>query len=795
MTVKKEIIVRFGFVYALAVLIMIPILFSAGKTIFTEGDFWRSQGAKSKIDSMIVKPNRGNILATDGKLLASSVPSYRLYIDFRADGLNQNILNQYVDSLTYALSFIYYKEDSKNKKGYSRKGVQRELRRSILEGCRKKENNFLSLKNQEVSYEEYRQIKQFPVIYKDAKLYIELDVLEKEALNHYMKSVSTCLAHVYTKKSPKEMESHLWEGYKKRDRRYSLGTQEVSYIELKQINENPFFSKGSNRSGLIAEDRARRKKPFDRLASRTIGGLYGVKEGGRGNSGLEMHYEAFLRGEPGISSRQKIAGRFRTVNQIDPVDGFDIRTTIDVNIQDITETALLNELQRVDAERGCAVVMEVKTGRIRAISNLERGKDGRYRETRNFAVSSQTEPGSTFKIASVMVALDDGVIDTSYKVNTENGIWKIGGEYMRDHNWNKGGLGTISIAQSIWHSSNIGISKVIQEFYRDKPERFVERLYAMRLNEPIDLEIPGAGRPKIKHPSDPAAQWSGITLPWMSIGYETQIPPIYTLTFYNAIANNGRMIKPIFVEAISRNGSDVRQFSTEVINPSICSPNTLKKVNQMLIDVVEKGTAEAARSNNFQIAGKTGTAQVDYWKKDNTKTHQLTFAGYFPADDPKYSCIVVVWSPKNAAPSAGNICGSVFKNIAERIYAQSPLLQSEPKKVCDAVRVEMPVTKDGKRKELQLVLDKLGIPHTFSGEESEEWIFSEVRKDTINMRVQKIRTNIVPNTIGMGARDAIYLLENKGLRVRIAGRGKVEKQSIASGTLIKKGDIIQLELK
>ncbi len=705
MTVKKEIIVRFGFVYAAAVLIMIPILLFAGKTIFTEGDFWRSQGAKSKIDSLIVKPNRGNILASNGELLASSIPSYKLYMDFRADGF------------------------------------------------------------------------------------------KKDTLDAHIESVSAMLAAIYTGKSREEIKKHILQGYRKGSRHYLLGAQNISYTELKKVKSHPYFQKGANKSGLSVYEQVSRKKPFGSLASRTVGGLYGEIDKG-GSSGLEMKYDALLKGNPGISSRQKIAGRFRTVNEVDPVDGLDIKTTIDVNIQDITESALFNELVRVGAERGCAVVMEVNTGEIKAISNLKRMGENRYGEAENFAVNSQTEPGSTFKVASIIAALEDGVIDTSYQVDTEKGIWKIKDREMRDHNWSKDGYGKISVAQAIWYSSNIGISKMIYEKYDDKRERFVELIYKMGLNQPIDLEIPGYGKPYIKSPKDPSAEWSGISLPWMSIGYETQIPPIYTLTFYNAIANNGKMIKPFFVKSICRNGEEIEQFSTETINPAICSQKTLGKVNQMLVDVVKKGTAKKAHSDIFPIAGKTGTAQVDYGRRDKRKSHQLTFCGFFPADNPKYSCIVVVWGLRQGVPvSAGDISGAVFKNLAERVYAQSPLLQGDPRESCVEIDTQAPITKDGKRKELQLVLNQLGIDYSYNGKEQDEWIFSEAKKDAVGMRTQKMYAQVVPNTIGMGARDAVFLLENNGLQVRISGRGRVTSQSIESGKTIRKGDIIQLYLQ
>ncbi len=717
MTVKKEIIVRFGIVYAIAVLIMIPILLFAGSTIFKEGEFWRSLGSKSKIDSLIVKPNRGNILACNGELLASSIPSYKLRMDFN----------------------LYDKNKGKN-------------------------------------------------------------TFNKDTLDKYIGSISELLDSIYNYRSKEKFKKHILQGYETRSSHYLLDANNISYTDLKEIKEHPYFKKGSNRSGLVVYEQVSRKKPFGSLASRTIGGLYGEIDKG-GSSGLEKTYNEKLKGKPGIASRRKIAGKYRSVNEIDPQDGFDIKTTIDVNIQDITESALLEELLRAKAGKGCAVVMEVATGEIKAISNLELVKNGRYAETDNFAFCSQTEPGSTFKVASIIAALEDGVVDTSYHVDTKNGEWVIikGERPLTDHNWKadgSGGYGKISVAQAIWYSSNIGIAKMIDEKYKNKPARFIEMLYKMGLNEPVNLEIPGSAKPKINHPDDPAAQWSGRSLTSTSYGYYVEIPPIYTLMFYNAIANKGEMVKPFLVKAICQNGTENEKFEKEVINSSICSQNTLGKVNQMLVDVVEKGTAKAVRSENFQIAGKTGTARVGYSKTRVAKTHQLSFCGYFPADAPKYSCIVVVWDPgEKRNPSAGNICGPVFKNIAERIYAQSPLLQEKPNTPCDVVELQIPVTKNGKREELQIVLDKLDIPYHPQNMDQEEWIFSEAKKTAVNMRTQKMYAHLVPNTIGMGARDAVFLLENRGLRVRISGRGIVDSQSIEAGKVIKKGDIIQLRLK
>lgn len=704
MSVKKGIIVRFFIVYAFAFLMLFLILGAAVRTIACDGERWRQEGARYKRDSLVISPNRGNILACDGKLLASTIPSYTLFMDFKADGMNKDTLYKYVDSL------------------------------------------------------------------------------------------SICLSRIYTDKSAGFLKKHILEGFSRGKRWYRIDARKLTYNEKKEIENFPFYRLGRNKSGYSFYEQVSRKKPLGSLASRTIGNIYAESDKG-GSCGLEMQYDSYLRGKSGVISKQKIAGRFRSVNLIDPEDGYDVKTTIDVNIQDITESALLNKLMEVEADRGCAVVMETETGEVKAISNLQRREDGNYVERQNFAVSSETEPGSTFKVASVMVALEDGVADTSYRVDTGNGIWDYKGVKLKDHNWNKGGYGAISMKQAIAYSSNIGVAKVIDTYYGDNPSRFVDRLYEMKLNEPMDLEIPGAGKPKIKYTS--SSNWSGTSLAWMSFGYETQIPPIYMLTFYNAIANNGKMIKPYFVKAICKDGVEKKKFSTSVINPSICSPKTLKKVKEMLVGVVEFGTARNVHSDHFLIAGKTGTAQVDYGKRGVRKSHQLTFCGFFPADDPKYSMIVVVWSPQKGYPSAGAISGGVFKTIAERVYAQSPLIHTDPFS-SDVDNCKIPITKDGDLQSLKLVMDDLSIPYQEKDADKKHpcrWAFSEGRKNDVLLKPHKISGNYMPDVRGMGAKDAIYVLENIGLQVNLSGRGRVASQSRNPGDRFTPNETVVLELK
>ncbi|MCB9017938.1 MAG: penicillin-binding protein [Paludibacteraceae bacterium] len=703
MSIKKDIIIRFGVAYAVAIIVALAIGYSAVSTIMVEGKFWRELGSKYKIDSVIVKANRGNILACDGKLLASTIPSYTLYMDFRADGLLRDTLYKYVDSLSVALS------------------------------------------------------------------------------------------KVYPDKTPSELKRHILSGYRSGSRWYKINSRKLSYNEKKMVEQFPLFRKGQNKGGYAFYEQVSRKKPFGSLASRTIGDIYAETDKG-GAYGLERMYDFYLRGTDGKNSKQKIAGRFRAINEIEPQDGLDVKTTLDVNIQDITEAALLQKLREVEADRGCAVIMETKSGEIKAISNLQRREDGSYVERENFAFNSETEPGSTFKVASVMVALEDGVVDTSYIVDTENGIWNYKGTPMKDHNWDKGGYHVITLKQAIEYSSNIGVAKVIETYYGSNPGRFVDRLYEMKLNEPMQLEIPGAGIPHIKYTT--ASDWSGTSLPWMSFGYEIQIPPIYTLTFYNAIANGGTMIKPILAKAICKDGVEKESFSSSVVNSSICSDNTLQKVKEMLVGVVENGTAKNVHSDNFLIAGKTGTAQVNYGRRGVQKSHQLTFCGFFPADDPKYTMIVVVWSPRKGYPSAGAISGGVFKEIAERVYAQSPLIHSDPFVDDDSIS-KIPVSKDGSIQKLKLVMDKLDIPYDVKegGDEDALWTYSEKRFDKILLKPRKIRKNYVPDVRGMGAKDAVYLLENMGLKVMMSGRGRVFRQSVSHGEPFRSGDVVLIELK
>jgi cell division protein FtsI (penicillin-binding protein 3) len=536
------------------------------------------------------------------------------------------------------------------------------------------------------------------------------------------------------------------------------------------------------------------------LASRTIGDVFGdidPKTGlTKGKNGLELQYDSLLRGSSGLSRKIKTGNSWTNVIVDDPTDGVDIITTIDITIQDITEKVLLDKLKEIDAASGTAVVLEVSTGEIKAITNMARISDGVYGETKNHAVADETEPGSTFKTASIMVALEDGVCLPTDTVDTGNGIYMYKGTHqMTDHNKNKGGYHKITVEQAIWNSSNIGVAKVILKGYEHNPTKYVDGLSKIGIMEDLNIEIPGAGRAKIRQPNDSINPWSVTTLPWMSFGYETQIPPIYTLTFYNAIANDGKMIKPLFTKEIRHNGHIIKHFSTEVVRQSICSDKTLKIIKGMLEGVVENGTGKAVHSDKVKIAGKTGTAQIASGGVYKQAGHQVAFCGYFPADKPKYSCIVVIRQPRNGYPSGGTMSGGVFKKIAEKVSANRISIDVDDMKR-DSSAVSLPLARGGDQKALKYVLDELDVEFNSDSVQG-RWTsaYNSAGNDEIIMKTVSQKDGIVPNVIGMGAKDAVYLLESSGLRVSLSGTGKVVSQSIRGGSKINKGQSVSLILK
>ncbi len=612
-------------------------------------------------------------------------------------------------------------------------------------------------------------------------------------------SLAVYLSRKLKNRTPAGYKSYLLNGMKKKGRQFPVFEGKVSYSDLKEIKKYPFFRLGRYKSGFYTREMVERQKPFGTLASRTIGDTFrdiDPKTGlTKGKNGLELQYDTLLHGVAGLNSVRRVGGGWTNVVEVEPEEGLDIHTTIDINIQDITEKSLVDMLKKIDAASGTAVVMEVETGEVKAITNMGRIREGVYGETVNHAVADETEPGSTFKVASIMVALEDGICQPGDTVNTGNGIYMYKGARMTDHNNNKGGYGRISVEQAIWYSSNIGVAKVILKGYEKDPGKYVEGLYRLGLSEDLCLGIPGAGRAKIRRPDDTLRYWSKTTLPWMSFGYETQIPPIYTLAFYNAIANNGKMIRPIFVKEILRNGKTVQSFSTEVIRESICSQRTLNIVRDMLLGVVEKGTGKAVHSEYVRIAGKTGTAQIASGGVYKKAGHQVAFCGYFPADDPKYSCIVVIRQPRNGYPSGGTMSGGVVKAIAEKVYASHIAFAVRGLKR-DSTAVMLPMAKAGDRDALEYVLDRLDIDVDTDSTDT-RWIVAKRvdEEEVVKLKDIVIREGLVPNVVGMGAKDAVYLLESVGLRVALNGLGRVSSQSISPGARVSKGQTVSLTLK
>ncbi len=624
----------------------------------------------------------------------------------------------------------------------------------------------------------------------EIRMDVNSDAITEDVFNEHVGSLAESLSDLFKDKSAAQYKMELQKA-RKNGARYHLIKRNVTYTQLKKLKTFPLFEKGKYKGGFIYVQQNRREKPFKLLAERTIG----YDRPGIQPVGLEGAYSSYLRGQNGKKLMQRITGNMwmplNDENEIDPRDGSDVFTTIDINIQDVAEHALLTQLQLHEADHGCVVLMEVKTGEIKAIANLKRLPNGEYYEGYNYAIGESTEPGSTFKLASLICALEDGFVDIEDIVDTYNG--KVNYYDRTMHDSHEGGYGKITVQRSFEVSSNVAISKIVTNAYSKNPRQFTERIQAMNLGSKLNLEIAGEGAPKIKKPGD--ADWYGTTLPWMSIGYELRLTPLQILTFYNAVANNGEMVKPRFVKYIMNKGKLVKEVKTEVINKKICSTETIKKAQQMLEGVVENGTARNLKNPVYKIAGKTGTAQIandKYGYKYQSKvSHQASLVGYFPADNPTYSCIVVVNAPSRNVYYGNLVAGPIFKEVADKIYARSIHIHDELNKEYYADKTKIPVSKSGYSPELKTVFAELKIKTT---PVNDEWVKTHASEKKVEVRTKKIEPNRVPNVVGMGLKDALYLLENAGLYVRFTGNGMIKKQSVQPGAAIQKGSVIELEL-
>ncbi|MDP3002906.1 MAG: penicillin-binding protein [Bacteroidales bacterium] len=702
MAVRDEIIWRSGIVYFAIALLAAALLVRILILQYVQRSKWSDMSEKFVYKTAEMPASRGDILTNDGRLLASSVPYYTIYMDTRSSGMSGATWSNGINGLSAGLS------------------------------------------------------------------------------------------RLLGERSTSGWKSVITEARRKGDR-YFLIKRKVDYETLKILKELPIFREGQYKGGMVAQAENRRILPNSDLAARTIGYL---NLGSEGNEvGVEGAFDKDLAGKNGVAVKQRLTGgdwiTVDNANSVEARDGNDVVTTLDIDLQDVATTALLNQLRKYDAHHGCAVLMEVSTGDIKAIANLEIGSDGNYHETYNYAVGESTEPGSTFKLPSLMAAIEDGVIDTGDIVDTGTGSVKYYNKIIRDTR--EEGYGKITVKEVFEKSSNVGISKLIYEHYKDKPKEFVNRLYAMKLNEKLDLQIKGEGAPLIRYPGDKL--WSGLSLPMMSHGYEVLMTPLQILAFFNAVANDGKMMRPRFVTAILRNGTVIKSYEPEVIINSIASRSTIRKAKKMMEGVVEHGTATNLKNANFKIAGKTGTAQIakdKYGYRQGARiSYQASFVGYFPAENPLYSCIVVVNAPSNGVYYGNLVAGSVFKEISDKVYATSFFRDYKPENKED-IKLTAPEAGNGYRADISEVLRNLNVRYKRTADD--DWVATRESGDTIRLTGVKMLDGLVPDVRGMSLRDAIYLLENSGLRVRYSGKGRVLRQSPEHGARYYEGTVVSLEM-
>ncbi|MCG8341007.1 MAG: transpeptidase family protein [Cytophagales bacterium] len=614
-------------------------------------------------------------------------------------------------------------------------------------------------------------------------------VVDKEVLQAGIDSLTHLLANFYKDKSAQAYKKLIYDARGANKRYIALNRQQINYQQKKMMSKWPIFQKGRWKGGVIFEKVEKRLHPFRNLAFRTVGFINENEYG----AGLEYSFNKELKGVEGRALYQKtVGGNWKMVydgSEVRPVHGYDIVTTIDVNLQDVAQNTLLKALQKEEADYGCVIVMEVQTGEIKAISNLSRVYSKEYTETYNYAVGNQgaREPGSTFKLVSMMALLEETTLELTDSIETGEGQCRFYDRIMRDIK--RGGYGKISIQEAFEKSSNVGISKLVDSVFKKKPQKFIDYIHKVGLAKPLGFQMTGEGLPVVKSPKDPS--WSGVTLPWMSIGYELKITPLQILTLYNAIANNGKCIQPIIVKKIKQANRTIKEFNGVVLNKKLCSNKTLAKLKTMLEGVVERGTARSIQNSSYKIAGKSGTAQkfVDGRYTNNWCT---SFVGYFPAEAPRYSCIVVVDNPKGFRQCGSNVTAPVFKEIADKIAAKDIDMNNtfvkEDKDKNSFLRSSV-----GKKTDFIQVCHALNIAYTDNIDE--EWVRTTVQGNTITW--QPIGNNSekqVPNVIGMTLKDALFLLENRGLSVVVQGKGKVRTQSLLPGEQAKKGRSIVLKL-
>ena len=729
----NRIISRYFTIIIFMAIIGLAVLGKAFSVMVFERNYWREVGSRGVKDSVAIAPKRGNILSDDGQLMATSAPQYTLFMDF----------------------WVTDSDEGRRQKAQHRR-----------------------------------------------------DTLIKNNLT----VICEGLHRVLPDKSVEEFKRTFREGMAAKDARSKgyrhwpiYGHKRISYAQYKEITELPVLGEYMNSIGLFTEKNIERKKIFGSLARRTLGDVYAKVDSAK--NGIELAYDSYLRGKPGWGHEKK-AGK-QTVYVVDKpaVDGYDVKTTLNVEIQDIAEKAVLDMLHLQNtrpagnARTGVAIVMEVATGDIKAMVNMSRADDGNYYELKNNALTDILEPGSTFKTASLLVALNDKKISFNDSIDAHKGLYKFGTTPMKDHNAGKpSAYGMLSVPQVLMYSSNVGTARLINENYKDNPEIFVEGLHRMGLATHFPL-LPGTGRPVIRKPNANKSNWSATALPWMSIGYETQIAPINIVSFYNAIANNGKFMKPRLVSAILDDDRVVEEFEPEVLIDKIASQQALDDITKMLTMVVNEptGLGRQAKSDDFLVAGKTGTAQIAQGGQLKGGGHQLSFCGFFPADNPKYTCIVSMQT-SGGMISGGGVAGVAFGEIAKHVMARDA--RRGISELVDSTAIFIPEVMRGNIADARYVLDKLDVRHAWNADKAYskgKLVWGKVESTEKQVLLTEVdftpAEGKVPNVKGLGAKDALYMLEACGLKVNISGKGKVYSQSIPHGNAVRKGQTIYLKLK
>lgn len=739
---KKYITGKFPYIVGIIIIVCIAVIYQMVKVMTVDKDEWmeyKKQHVDGRVD--VAEPIRGNILSVDGGYLSTSIPKLMIACDLYP---NMPVLRK--------------KDKLKNPEKYLKDSLER------------------------------------------------LDYIAKrrEEFQPHIDSISRAVARLCPEcENADSVKNNLVRSLQKNSRHCNLFKGHLfDYQEYQKLKEIPIFDKpGKYASGLKLKVVNYREKPFGNLASRTLGDLVRIDVGDmekakeEAKAGIELKYDSLLRGKPGLKAKKILRSKSNVVDiMLEPqVDGYDVLTTIDVTMQDICEKALREKLQEVEAEFGVCILMDVPTGDIKAIVNLNRTPEGTYTDNLNNAVGAMMEPGSTFKTASIMVALDDGEITMNDMVDTGGGEVEMYGRKMRDSG---GGHGRIDVKSAVKYSSNIGVSRLIDSHYKNDPQRFVNGLRRIGIGSPIGFEIPGTANPLILGPEENKKYWSKVSLPWMAIGYNSQLPPISICTFYNAIANNGRMVRPRVVRGLAKNGEVVEEFPVGVINEHICKDTTVHAIQEILKEVVngQGGTGKRARSKYFYVSGKTGTAQVADEKggyHSANPRHYVSFCGYYPSDNPQYTCLVSIKTAHNPV-SGGATAGPVFLKIAEQVYSKH--VTTNIRLACDTTNSVVPLVKNGNMAAAKNVLSALGLTPRIESDGNSMWGKASVNNNTLVIQGDDENWSQVPDLTGMGARDALYALELRGMKATIRGCGKVVEQSIKPGTDVRRGATVKIKL-